>query len=407
MKPNTVLGIGLLGSALVLSQLRGPIRTWRFLPAGLAVLLGAVTLAEYICGWDAGIDQLLYFGGTLAGGTYPGRPAFLTAVLLLLLGAGLLGTQSHGPQSLRTACALASLLMTWTLLNSYLFGHSAFPGKLPFGSITGQAAMAFFLIAIGTLASQPAQWPMRTVFAPGLGGTVCRWLMPAAVLSPPLLGWILSDPTTLKDSHAALHWALYSVCSSAGSTGLILILARRIEILDAERTAATLMSRHDPLTGIANRRAFDDFLVESFNRARRYDRPLSLLSIDLDNFKSYNDTFGHPAGDAVLKAVAETFAQLARDTDLAARIGGEEFAVVLPETATEGASALAERMRAGVAALKLPRVVTISVGIASLDPATESAAALLEESDAALYEAKRGGRNRVVVSARPLQSRIQ
>ena len=100
-----------------------------------------------------------------------------------------------------------------------------------------------------------------------------RWLLPAATLAPTLLGWILGDFATARDPGIVLRWAVYSVCSSAGSVGLILVLAHRIELLDAERTAATLMSRHDPLTDLPNRRAFDAFLLESFNLARRHGRP--------------------------------------------------------------------------------------------------------------------------------------
>jgi len=235
---------------------------------------------------------------------------------------------------------------------------------------------------------------------------MCRWLLPAAVLAPPLLGWIVRNLTMLGEPGAAFHWALYSVFSSAGSVALILILARRIELLDAERSAATMMSRHDQLTGLANRRAFDAFLLESFNRARRYERPLSLLTIDVDEFKAYNDAYGHPAGDEVLSAAAAVFAGIARDTDLVARIGGEEFAIVLPETTVGGARALAERVRQKVSELRLHRVVTVSIGIAVLSSGTATASALLEQSDQALYVAKRGGRNRVVVSGRSSTAQV-
>jgi diguanylate cyclase (GGDEF)-like protein len=398
MKPNAVLGIGSLGLALVLSQVGGPIRLWRLLPAGIAALIGAVTLAEYGFAWDAGIDQLLNFRSPPSMSVFPGRPAFLTAMMLLLLGLGLLGTEFRGWRHVRATCALVSLLITWTLLNTFLFGHAAaVASRLTIGSISGQDAAALLLVALGTLASQPGSWPIHTVFAAGLGGTVCRWLIPVAVLAPPLLGWVLVDPSAIDTPHAALSWALYSVFSSAGSTGLILLLARRIDILDAERSAATLMSRRDALTGLSNRRAFDSFLLESYNRARRYGRPLTLLTADIDHFKSYNDSFGHPAGDQALQAVAEVLRDVARDTDLVARIGGEEFAILLPETNAIGARVLAERMRSRVADLSLRRTLTISIGIATLSHATPTSAALLEASDAALYAAKRSGRNRVMV----------
>ena len=400
MKPNTAVGVGCLGLALTLSQLRGPVRRFSMLFSTMAALIGALTVAEYSFHWDAGIDQLLFADTATPAAAFPGRPAGLTAFLLILLSGGVSGPEARGWRHVRTVCSIVALLVTWTLLNGYLYGQSTPSDVLPFGSVAVHTAAALFLIALGTVAAQPGSWPVRTVFAADMAGTMCRWLLPAAVLAPPLLGSVVRNLTMLGEPGAAFHWALYSVFSSAGSAALILILARRIELLDAERTAATMMSRHDELTGLANRRAFDAFLLEAFNRARRYDQPLSLLTIDVDEFKAYNDAYGHPAGDEFLSAAAAVFAGVARDTDLVARIGGEEFAMVLPETGVGGARALAERVRQRVSELRLRRSVTVSVGIAALSSGTSTAPALLEQSDAALYVAKRGGRNRVVVSGR-------
>jgi diguanylate cyclase (GGDEF)-like protein len=405
MKPNTALGVGALGFGLAISQLGGPVRLLSLLFAAFAAVVGAVTLVEYSFNWDIGIDQLLFFDPATPVTSFPGRPAPLTALLLAMLGVGLSGTEAPGWRHVRTSCSVISLLITWTLLNGYLFGSYGPSGVLPFGSVAVHTAATLFLIALGVLATQPGTWPVSTVFAGNVGGTICRWLLPAAMLAPPVLGWLLRDPLGPEGPRAAFSWALYSVFSSAGSASLILVLAHRIEILDAERTAATMMSRYDVLTGLANRRSFDAFLLESFTRARRYQRPLSLLTIDVDHFKSYNDTFGHPAGDEVLRAIAMVFGSIARETDLAARIGGEEFAIVLPETASGGAYSLAERIRASVADLRLRRHVTVSIGIAVLSGSTPTSTALLEESDAALYRAKRGGRDRVVVAAKPLAVR--
>ena len=405
MKANTALGVGALGLALNVSQLRGPIRRLSLLPAAMAAVVGAITLAEYAFGWDAGIDQLLFPDPVTATAAFPGRPAPLTACLLLLLSVATMGAEGRRWRHVKTTCALTAVLISWTLLNGYLFIGSGRTAVLPFGSVAVHTAVTLFLVALGALASQPSSWPVRTIFAKGLGGTVCRWLLPVAALAPPLLGDLLSNSAVLHDPYASFNWALYSVFCSAGSVGLILILARRIEILDAERTAATLMSRHDALTGLANRRAFDAFLLEAFNRARRYGRQLSLLTIDIDHFKSYNDSFGHPAGDEVLRGAARVLAHVARESDLVARLGGEEFAIVLPETGVVGAYALAERVRESVAALKLRRVVTVSVGVATLAGSTPTAEALLEESDTALYTAKSNGRDRVVLGGK--RSRLQ
>ncbi|WP_371868447.1 diguanylate cyclase [Telluria aromaticivorans] len=159
----------------------------------------------------------------------------------------------------------------------------------------------------------------------------------------------------------------------------------------------------DGLTGIGNRRAFDDIVQREWQRGQRTQKPLSMLLCDVDRFKLYNDEFGHQAGDLCLKKVAAVLTeQLKRPADLAARYGGEEFAIVLPETDLEGAMKLAEACRARLAGLALEHpcseagMVTISVGVASLVPAPEHRAEdLIASADKALYAAKAEGRNRV------------
>ncbi len=152
----------------------------------------------------------------------------------------------------------------------------------------------------------------------------------------------------------------------------------------------------DGLTGLKNRRTFGVKLAEEHARAVRYHQPLSLLLLDVDHFKDYNDAFGHPAGDAVLRGVAGALGQTARDTDLAARYGGEEFAVILPFTEEAGAQVIAERVRAAIADSPWGmRPVTVSVGVGTLSLDTPTPDALLACADAALYQSKEAGRNRV------------
>ena len=162
----------------------------------------------------------------------------------------------------------------------------------------------------------------------------------------------------------------------------------------------------DGLTGIANRRYFDVALDRELRRAQRMKGELSLLLIDIDSFKAYNDHFGHQQGDVCLSTVAQALAaKLKRPADVAARYGGEEFAAILPDTSLEQARLHANTIREHVAGLTLPHapsahwpMVTLSIGVASFDrDRLHEVPALIEAADKALYAAKRGGRNRVVV----------
>lgn len=170
---------------------------------------------------------------------------------------------------------------------------------------------------------------------------------------------------------------------------------QQIELAEANARLEDLATT-DGLTGLKNHRLFQEKSAEEFERSQRYRSPLSVIMLDVDKFKSYNDTFGHPAGDQVLKRVAAVMKATVRRTDLVARYGGEEFAILLPETAEEGARELAERLRAAIETQPWnKRPVTISIGVATLERTTSSFSVLLKQADEALYASKAGGRNRV------------
>jgi len=160
----------------------------------------------------------------------------------------------------------------------------------------------------------------------------------------------------------------------------------------------------DGLTRIANRRRFDLHLDSELKRAQRLQSPLALVMLDIDNFKKYNDTYGHQGGDECLKAVAACLEQtINRPSDLAARFGGEEFALILPDTPLDGAITIAEKVRQAVEELRIPHRtsqvspwVTVSGGLAVLLPdETATPQLLISQADAALYESKNNGRNRI------------
>jgi diguanylate cyclase (GGDEF)-like protein len=152
----------------------------------------------------------------------------------------------------------------------------------------------------------------------------------------------------------------------------------------------------DELTGTKNRRRFREDLDLLYAQAQRLGAPLSLIMLDLDHFKEYNDTFGHPAGDEVLQRLGSTLRSSLRSHDVVARYGGEEFVVLLPATDEREAMDVAERLRRSIASGAWPRrQVTASLGVGTIGPRTSGASALVEQADRAMYQSKQAGRNRV------------
>ncbi len=189
------------------------------------------------------------------------------------------------------------------------------------------------------------------------------------------------------------------------------LVAANTDLADANCRLYSL-SATDGLTGIANRRAFDEALQKEWSRASRNGTELSLLMIDVDFFKAFNDMYGHPAGDSCLcRSAVAIQAGLRRPPDLAARFGGEEFVALLPGTTPHGARDVAERLRRDVEALAIPHLgspnarVTVSIGVACVIPQPGDAAmGLIEAADQALYRAKHTGRNRVFPNFPPREA---
>ena len=171
--------------------------------------------------------------------------------------------------------------------------------------------------------------------------------------------------------------------------------------LEAANRALDLQARTDALTGLLNRRGFETQMAFAVALARRSSRPLSLITVDVDHFKRVNDTYGHEAGDEVLRRLARTLESRLRGSDVVARLGGEEFVALLPDTDLNGAQSIAQALVTAMAEQQDPVVgtITVSAGVATMRGAEDNGAAMLRRGDAALYEAKGQGRNRACVEA--------
>lgn len=214
--------------------------------------------------------------------------------------------------------------------------------------------------------------------------------------------WMIVNSTISIPYHLAEDGEVYplkNLCQK--NLELEALVEERTRALEEANAKLELLSNTDGLTGIANRRNFDQALAMEWNRAQRSGTPLSLIMLDVDHFKHYNDQYGHLAGDDCLCAIASALSLGGqRSSDMTGRFGGEEFVVLLPNTDQGGALEIARRIRQEVMDLAIPHadtaadVVTVSLGVACLAPAQQhNPDTLLREADAALYRAKQSGRN--------------
>lgn len=199
-------------------------------------------------------------------------------------------------------------------------------------------------------------------------------------------------------------WAMPILQPEAQGVRVVLLIGMAVLAVTVSRRmqAPHILSANDCLTGVLNRRAFEERWESELARARRYGRPISIAVLDIDYFKQFNDRYGHAAGDSALAAVARALRGRVRATDFIGRLGGEEFAVALPETGSVAAFEVAEGLRQAVAdktlsipGSRVPANVTISLGVASWPDHGEEITRLLDRADDRMYEAKRDGRNGV------------
>jgi diguanylate cyclase (GGDEF)-like protein len=270
-------------------------------------------------------------------------------------------------------------------------------------AINGERALAL------ATAAEPPDLILLDVMMPGMDGyEVCARLKqnPVTARIPVLF---VSSRDDEEDEARGLSLGAIDYIVKPIRPSIVQARVRNHIELKRSRDLLEQLTTQDHLTGISNRRRFDDSLAQEWQRAAREQTPLSLVAIDIDHFKAYNDHYGHPQGDQCLIRVARALATcVTRPTDLVARCGGEEFAGLLPSTDSAGAARLAGQMRAAIEAEGLEHArspthphVTISLGVATVVPqAEESAQLLVDLADAALYEAKGAGRNAFVARSR-------
>ena len=260
---------------------------------------------------------------------------------------------------------------------------------------------------------------------PGLVSNVVRLAAPLPARSPGEMERVVifDAATVIKGLRSLKIFPLRAgeralgslVCASRGRNAMPDAALRELQLLADQAAGALVRARlhdrdeklatQDGLTGLWNRRSMNAQLEARLRESKRYGRKISFVLVDVDHFKKVNDTHGHPAGDAVLKGIAAVLKAQARETDLAARYGGEELALVLPETDAKGALVIAERLRKAIEAAVHPTdkgvlKVTASIGVSTAFDDAETVEGLIEAADAALYRAKQGGRNRVERAAR-------
>jgi diguanylate cyclase (GGDEF)-like protein len=270
--------------------------------------------------------------------------------------------------------------------------------------------IALALIGTGIAVLLAALWP-AVVLSREMPTRMLKrqWQMLASLIGAFVVGYLVYLVLFI-DRHDALRDLLPPAIFLCGAAFVLLVTRLALATAHSVQRLAALEQETitDALTGLRNRRFLDLRLAEEISRAARYGSPVSVLLLDIDHFKSVNDTCGHAVGDRVLIEVARRVRETVRNTDIAARYGGEEMAVIAPQTPLSTAVMLGERLRRNIedqVAAAVPevavlgRAITVSIGVAKSANPPESASKLLWRADSALYEAKGAGRNRVVADS--------
>lgn len=394
MRAGAALAGVLAGGALLLS------RRWpriSFLLSLLVTLFAGCELLEFASGVRA--LCLPELGGLLPHwpNRPPGKMLELAAVAFTLLGLVGMAVTSRQAVWLREACALAAIAISMASIAAFglVLAESAFNLPLRMPIVT---ASLLLLLTLAWMSSVPSTGLTRIVVADSPGGAFARRLILPTLLLPSLLTFMFEMVQAWLGVSEAQALSLAAVMTGGVVAAAILWVAYLLDRSERQRRTVLALrtdANTDGLTGLANRRAFDVGLAQ----ALRESEDVALLILDLDHFKSFNDDFGHQAGDDVLREVGRLLHAELRPGDLAARYGGEEFAVVLVQSDAERVAQVGQRILAAFHARQWPnRPVRVSIG-AALAASGEAPAGLISRADAALYRSKLEGRDRLTMAA--------
>lgn len=409
MKVNTAIAFTLIGFALLFRKPNNSEVSWPVqICAALAAIIGLFTLAEYALQWDAGIDELFIQDHLTAVERYPGRPSHMTAFNFAILGIAYLISPSKSRGRVAEILSALGMLVAYVAIVGYVLDVKTLYGAAFYSSMALHTSILFILVSTAIWWGTSDNLLQKLLCASGSAGILARRMVPFALVVPIALSslWLYGARAGLYDKE--FGWALLVVTNVIFLIGFIIVAARPIKNLERERLNITTelenraaelaavnrrlesLSNTDPLTGVGNRRAFNARLTQELETISRYHMPLSLMLVDLDEFKPYNDEFGHAAGDDALVAVATILKDHARKTDFVARIGGDEFAIILTETNINGATIQAERFQHGIKSFDWPlRQITVSIGIAQALEVSNDFASLFHAADKALYRVKK------------------
>jgi diguanylate cyclase (GGDEF)-like protein len=421
MKANTGLGIAAAGlslfayAALPKSSVAGLV-----LRRGggiLALLIGALTLLQHLTGADFRIDQLIVADPGTTQDLRPGRMPRAAAAGLVLFGLAS-ALMPRAPAWCFWTGFVLNAVGFWLALFiavAFVLAPDALYAFWWSARVSVPTAVAFLALFTGVMLAVPDRGWARIVMSDKLGGVMARRLLPLMAVLPLGTLWLVKTGSEHGLYPDPLGEYIAAVVLLIALTTVVLVTSGRLNVLDAQRRtaekerqsaqAAALrlreISETDALTGLSNRRHFLDAAGAAIPAARGEGRPLSLLMVDIDHFKRINDTFGHAAGDNALRLLGATLKESTRRADCVARLGGEEFAILLPGATAAIAQDIAERICRHTATLAVlddrgrSFGFTVSIGLAALTPADRRPEDLLARADAALYRAKRAGRNRV------------